>query len=469
MDSDTIEKLLIKCALLDKNYAALVTGAFQKEYFDNQEAGEIFHVISGHFREYGNIIPRDVIYNEIDKDNKVIESEEDVKNFFGEVDAVDFDMVKNYTYLINKTNEYLKDKAIRKAVMDAVGIISSKGQINEIRSLVETALCKDLNINLGLDYFGTVKERISRIMRTSLPRLPSYFPQFDEYINGGFPPYTLSVITAKIHSWKSAFIANISARQALNGHNVILFTLEMSEDAYAQRYDSIYSKIDINKMYLNKDITLKVAKEILSMKEKGVGSLYIKQYPTGKGTVIDFTSHMRELIMRGIQPEIVYADYINLMKPSYKSKADMYSDVKGIAEELRSLSFEFKIPVISVSQLNREGAQISFDEVDFTYISESIGVPATADFMAIFGHDEEKAIYESEIQYKIVKNRLGGRVGEISKFYYDARTLKMYDSLELDIWIDDAAITGDERNTIKIPDTPVRYMGERSKGRKKAR
>ena len=91
-------------------------------------------------------------------------------------------------------------------------------------------------------------------------------------------------------------------------------------------------------------------------------------------------------------------------------------------------------------------------------------VPATADFMMIFGHDVEKAVYESEIQYKIVKNRLGGRVGEISKFYYDARTLKMYDSLELDMWSDDAAITGDERKVqSSVSNTQSDARGERTK------
>ena len=134
------------------------------------------------------------------------------------------------------------------------------------------------------------------------------------------------------------------------------------------------------------------------------------------------------------------------MKPASKTGDNLYSTVKAVAEELRALSFEFEAPVVSVSQLNREGSFVGFEEVDFNYISESHGVPATADFMSIFGVSHDALIYESELHNKIVKNRLGGRVGDILKMYYDSRSLKMYDQEEEDLWKDDAVISGDERN-----------------------
>ncbi len=75
----------------------------------------------------------------------------------------------------------------------------------------------------------------------------------------------------------------------------------------------------------------------------------------------------------------------------------------------------------------------------------SLGVPATADFMAIFGEDQNSLTYESELHYKIIKSRLGGRVGVIDKFYIDTRNLKMYDAIECDQWFEDAKISGDDR------------------------
>jgi alpha-amylase/alpha-mannosidase (GH57 family) len=134
------------------------------------------------------------------------------------------------------------------------------------------------------------------------------------------------------------------------------------------------------------------------------------------------------------------------MRSTLKGNDDLYGKVKKIAEELRAMSFTFNIPVVSVSQLNREGSSIiNLREIDFTHISESLGLPATVDFMSIFGSDDENMIYKSELSYKIVKNRLGGRVGTINKLYFDSRTLKIYDVTEIDQWIEDANKSGDDR------------------------
>jgi hypothetical protein len=75
----------------------------------------------------------------------------------------------------------------------------------------------------------------------------------------------------------------------------------------------------------------------------------------------------------------------------------------------------------------------------------SMGIPATADFMMIMGKDEDAMVYKSEVYYKIVKNRLGGRCGTIDHFYWDTKSLKMYDSSEIDTWIEEAVISGDDR------------------------
>ena len=256
----------------------------------------------------------------------------------------------------------------------------------------------------------------------------------------------------------------MAARQVLRGHNVALMTLEMSENAFAQRFDGIYSSLDINRMYTIADTKQKLITKLRELKANtDRGDLYIKQFPTGEASVLDFKIYLRELLMRGIKVGIIYADYINLMKTAYKVENNMYSTVKRISEELRALSFEFEVPVVSVSQLNREGSFVGFEEINFNYIAESIGLPATADLMCIMGEDEDNMIYQNELCCKIVKNRLGGRVGEKFKLYYDARSLKMYDETEMEQWIQDRAISGDEREAAQIQRRQTGGRGTRNR------
>jgi hypothetical protein len=455
-DDDFIQKIIIKGITTDKTFSVLCTNTFLTDYFRNDSATKIFGLVQTHLDEFKAIPPRDLLVN-------VLGAE--IADYFADVDALDFDIVRNYDYLVAEANQYLKDEAIKKAMVGAVHTIDSNGDLESIRKAIEEALCKDLKVDLGLDYFRELGPRLNRIFSATNTRVPTYFPTFDEYINGGFPPLTLSVIVAKIHGFKSNTLSNFAARQVLHGKNVALLTLEMSQDMFAQRFDAIYSLLDINRMYYGGDSgKLALYRKLKVLKDAPeTGKLFIKQYPTGAATVRDFKIYLRELKMRDIPLDIIYVDYINLMKPAVKTGDNLYSTVKAIAEELRALSFEFEVPVVSVSQLNREGSFVGFEDVDFNYISESHGVPATADFMSIFGVSQDALIYESELHNKIVKNRLGGRVGDILKMYYDTRNLKMYDQEEEDLWRTEAAISGDERNFAPPPpETPTRTRRGRS-------
>jgi len=441
LDSGFLEKLMIKAMLVDKRFLAICSSVFEPEYFDNSSASAIFKYTSDYLEEYNSIPEELSIINSTKDDDK-----QEIKDFLSDVNSVDFNISKNYDFLFTQTNEYLKEQAVKRAIMDSVNIIDEGSDVESIREKIEHALSKDLKIDLGLKYFEDLGERLRRIFTASNIRMPTYFPVFDDSISGGFPPFTLSVLVARIHGGKSNMLANFAARQVLHGKNVVLMTLEMSEDMFAQRFDSIYSLMDINRMYVSDTYKIKLTKALKEVKAtEGRGELFIKQFPTGEASVNNFKTYLRELLIRDIKPDILMCDYINLMKPAMKRGDGLYSNIKRIAEELRALSFEFEVPVLSVSQLNREGSFVGFQEINFNYISESIGVPAVADYMAILGTDDDSLVYESEISIKIVKNRIAGKVGDIFPMYLDNRTLKIYDSSELDLWISDAEISGDER------------------------
>jgi len=355
INSDFLEKLIVKSMMVNKKILTLVCSVFEPDYFDDPSVKYVFEYYQKHLNDFNKIAPIEAIINST-------EDKVNISELFNEVNSIDYDIAKNQDSLLEEINFFLKDKAIKKAMMEGVDIIDSGGDINLLRNKIENALCKDIKIDLGLDYFKDLGDRLKRIFTATDYKIPTYFSQFDEYINGGFPPFTLSVLVAKIHGFKSSLMANFAARQVLHGHNVVLLTLEMSEDMFAQRFDSIYSNLDINRIYISEKHKNKLVKSLKEIRnQEGRGNLYIKQFPTGAASVIDFKIYLRELIIRDIKLAVIYVDYINLMKAAYKKYGDLYSSVKTIAEELRALSFEFETPVVSVSQLNREGSFVGFE------------------------------------------------------------------------------------------------------------
>lgn len=194
LNDDFLEKMIIKGALADKMFLILISNAFTKEYFQNETAGKIYGILSSHVEEFKTIPSIDVITNLID--------ETGIREYIDEANDINFDISSDYDFLIEQTNIYLKDQAIKKAMLDSVGVIDNHGNLDTIRQSVEDALCKDLKVDLGLDYFEQLGERLRRMFTATDVRIPTYYPKFDEFINGGFPALTLSVILAQIHGFK---------------------------------------------------------------------------------------------------------------------------------------------------------------------------------------------------------------------------------------------------------------------------
>ncbi len=457
MDSNSLERMLIKACMVDRSFVSTLSAVFLPEYLDDPVRRSIYTFISEHYRQYSNIPEKSLVIANCDSANEELE----------EIDSIDLDVARNHQYIFDQTNIYLKEHALKKAILESVDIISKKGELGNVRSIVDTALSKDLKIDLGLDYFTNISERLRRMFNPQVERVPSYYPLLDEYISGGFPPYTLSIFAAAVHGFKSAFMANLTSRQVQRGYNIALASMEMSEDMFAQRFDALFTNKDINRIYVSQDLKTNLLRTLKELKENpNTGKLFIKQFPTGATSVLDIRAWLRELQIRGILFHILYVDYINLMKPSYLTKGELYGDVKRISEELRALSFEFGIPVVSVTQLNREGMRVSLSELDFTYLAESIGTAATADSIFIFGDDEDSRVYSAEIGLKTVKNRLGGRIGDIIKMYSDSRSLRMYDASELDLWLQDASVSGDERSIADQPEPEHRNRQQPRGGRR---
>lgn len=431
------EQLIIKSMLEDKRYLSLCHKAFEKEFFTFKESEYIYESIINHFNEYKEIPNFDIIKGATNN----AELKTDLEEFKKDLDSIEFDIPKNFDYLVSESEKWMKYKALEIAIIDSAQIVKGKNEdeYSRVRENIEAALSKNIINSLGTQYFEEMSTRLQRMFTYTDDKIPSYYPTLDEFTNGGFPLKTLSVIAAGPHCGKSIFLANCAARMALHGHDVVLYTLEMAETMFSQRIDSIYSNLDINRIYdTKKNELVSKLKEVKNKQNKG--EIFIKEFPTGAASVNDLRVHMHELKIRGKKPKAVFVDYLNLLRSTQNISADsMYMNIKKIGEELRAFAIEFEVALIVPTQLNRTGQEAtSMDELSMTQLSESSGTSMIADFIMILGIDIDAQVYEQELHYKIVKNRFGGRVGETSKFYLDSRSLHLYDLIELEQWQEDA-------------------------------
>lgn len=202
---------------------------------------------------------------------------------------------------------------------------------------------------------------------------------------------------------KSLFMCHMATANLLAQQNVLYITLEMAEERIAERIDA--NLLDTNINELSKLTFDEFKKKHDRVKQNSLGRLIIKEYPTSSAHVGHFRHLLNELKQkRNFVPDIIYIDYLNICA-SAKVKAgsaNSYTIVKSIAEEIRGLAMEFNLPIVTATQTNRTG--YGDTDVEMSDVSESFGLPQTADFFfAVISSDELQSL--NQIMVKQLKNR----------------------------------------------------------------
>jgi replicative DNA helicase len=196
-------------------------------------------------------------------------------------------------------------------------------------------------------------------------------------LGGGFYEKTLTVFLGMTSIGKSLIMASLATNCVMNNKNVLIVTLEMSEQKYAHRI--IANAFDTN-IYNLKDIP----KEDYERRCKAIQNTFksrlkIKQYSPKSVNANNLKYLLRELkLKKKFVPDILFIDYLEIMRANNSNKTDnTFSEIKKITEDIRGIGVEFDIPVISAVQTIRSA--FGSPDLELKDVSQSIGVPQTAD------------------------------------------------------------------------------------------
>ena len=149
--------------------------------------------------------------------------------------------------------------------------------------------------------------------------------------------------------------------------------------------------------------------------------LMIKEFPPQSVTPMQIKAYIDRLVKKGIKPDAIVIDYINLLAPPEKGK-NSYESIKAITEQIRALSYHFECPVITATQANRS----AYGEANpgLETMSESMGLSHTADAQFSIW-SEEGDVELGQIHLGINKNRFGPIQGHtVLELDYPTLTLR---------------------------------------------
>jgi replicative DNA helicase len=400
----TIEKTILSNLLLNEEYTRRVLPFIKEDYFKEFTYKFVFSTIKKYIDKYNAVPSTEALI--IDFESRDDLSEQVFKDGNELIRDLKRDENTDIEWLVDQSEKFCQDQALYNALSESIKLTNgnesnvSKGAIPD---MLTKALAVSFDTNVGHDFVEDWEHRYE-LYHTKEDKLPFDLEYFNKITKGGLSRKTLNICLAGTGVGKSMFMCHCAAKNLEDGKNVLYITLEMAEERIAERVDANLLDTNLDEL---QDLPFDVyEKKINRVKEKTFGKLIVKEYPTASASANNFRYLLNELKMKkNFAPDVIYIDYINICASSrIKTGANVnsYTYVKAIAEELRGLAVEMNVPIVSATQTNRTG--FSSSDVGLEDVSESFGLPATADFMFALITNDKLAQF-NQILVKQLKNR----------------------------------------------------------------
>jgi len=403
LDLDYFETVIAYKSLTDETFLASVVDYIKPIYFKNNDIKAIFQIISD-FYEKRSTKPT---ITEIKSYLVTDELKTSLKNVVSMFSGIDKNM--NNDELSTNTEVFLKEKAVYHTMMDVVDDINkSSVDTSKILSKFEKACNISLATDIGLDLFVDINKIVDDL-NTTERYIPTKWKWLDDKIGGGLLENgrSLYLFAGETNIGKSIFLGNVAINLASQGKTVLLVSLEMPEMIYAKRLCSSVSKIPLSQLKIESNTLQSQISEYCV--ENPTSKIIIKEFPPASITVNNLKAFIKKLTQKGIKIDAIVLDYVNLLLSTVGDTS--YERIKICTEQLRALSYQFNCPVVSATQLNRDGYEIS--DPGLKTISESIGLAMTGDvILSIWQEDTDKEL--GVIKMGLMKNRFGPNFGHCS-------------------------------------------------------
>lgn len=216
----------------------------------------------------------------------------------------------------------------------------------------------------------------------------------DRWTGGGLSSSNMIVIAGRPSMGKTSLAMSIAMNVAKAGRPVAVFSLEMSPNELGTRFLSQASKVPFTDIKQGTSMSKDNFSSYMEI-EKKEGSIPLYFFDQSSVTMSSIRRKARQL-KRKSGLDLVVIDYIGLIKPSErkgKYSENRVQDVSEIARNLKVLARDLDVPVVVLSQLNRNVEARKEDNRPFlSDLKESGEIEQSADLVLLLYREE---YYES--------------------------------------------------------------------------
>ena len=241
------------------------------------------------------------------------------------------------------------------------------------------------------------------------------FRDFDD-MTGGLHNSEMIILAARPSMGKTALAMNIAQYVAIEGQAPVLFiSLEMSAIELADRMLCSLAKVNGHRLRngtISNDDRIRLSEKASEISQS---PLYVDDSPSR--TVSEIAAAARRIKRRQESIGLIVIDYLQLIEPD-NPRDPRQEQVAKIARRLKGMARELDVPVLCLSQLNRQAEDSKDHRPKLSHLRESGAIEQDAD-VVMFVHREEyyhrgedRDQYAGQAEIIIAKQR-NGPVGEV--------------------------------------------------------
>ena len=259
-----------------------------------------------------------------------------------------------------------------------------------------------------------VVDRIDEMFNSgeSITGLSSGFSDFDE-MTSGLQPSDLIIVAGRPSMGKTAFSMNIAENVAIgSGRPVAVFSMEMPADSLTLRMMSSLGRIDQHRVRtgkLNDEDWPRLTSAVNMLSNT---KIFIDDTPALSPTEV--RARARRLKREQGDLGLIVLDYLQLMQAPGAGE-NRATEISAISRNLKALAKELNVPVIALSQLNRNLEQRPNKRPVMSDLRESGSIEQDADLVVFIYRDE---VYNDESTDKglaeiIIGKQRNGPIGTV--------------------------------------------------------
>jgi len=233
--------------------------------------------------------------------------------------------------------------------------------------------------------------------------LPTGFRDVDG-LTSGLQAGNLIVLAARPGVGKSSFATNLARNVSVGGAPAAIFSLEMSRWEIGMRLLCAEAKVPWDRIR-NKRVGPEDWSRIVQAAEV-LHDAPLTIVDSGNVTLVDIRAKARRMRTRRQGLSLIIVDYLQLMA-HHRRVDNRQQEIAEISRGLKLLAKELDIPVIAVSQLNRDPERRQDKRPQLSDLRESGAIEQDADVVMFIHRDDADPMKKGAADLIVAKHRNG--------------------------------------------------------------